>query len=344
MEESFIEGVADNEFAMINVKRILRLANSKCIDQSRKDLYGYIIDELETHQEIVKMARIKMSLLIDSYLYGRPLNKYIFETFPLLFNSFIVPKPLMNESMHHNSYMRQYFPGLLEHFDSIKNGLNKFINQTKIAYENQTINEYALNSIRDDLLFKFHQFYVSKGIVYKYEFKNGIDTLEQNIQALVDLIKGIQSDTIPILNSLVSMLREYFDATVSLMDLASVFSSDQTNYLTNNLTMFFQKVESRGQEIFDRLSSIENLIHSMWAQILNDEDSWNYYKYTGNTLFMRNVSYVKKECTSNISEVNLYDIRELIGPNSEDFDSAFENIASRLHSFKSSIEIDGNFV
>ncbi|XP_052768020.1 acid-sensing ion channel 5-like [Mya arenaria] len=287
MEERTLANIANAfaEFAMTNVKRIRRLANSTSDDHDRKDLYESIIDGLKTRQEIAELARANVTLLISSYIFGEPIFNYKFETLPRSHNQYIVPKPLMNDSMHYNSYVQKYVPKLkVADFDLMYKVLEMFMNQTKIAYEDR-------------------------------------------------------------LHSLVSMLREYTDEhTVGLMDLATEFSSNQTKHLTNNLTMFYQEVQTRGQEVIDLLSFIENPIHSMWALILNDEDSWDYYNFTGNTLFMRNSSLVDTEWESKVSAAKSYDIRDHIGHKSEDFNSAFKNLASRLESFKTSIEIDGNFL
>ncbi|WAR19543.1 ASIC2-like protein, partial [Mya arenaria] len=369
MEERTLANIANAfaEFAMTNVKRIRRLANSTSDDHDRKDLYESIIDGLKTRQEIAELARANVTLLISSYIFGEPIFNYKFETLPRSHNQYIVPKPLMNDSMHYNSYVQKYVPKLkVADFDLMYKVLEMFMNQTKIAYEDRAINESELNYVFERFQFACRTYLFSKSVVYKYGierplqvindrhlefdnlwiiFQDDIETLNQNIKALTDLIKSIQSYTIPGLHSLVSMLREYTDEhTVGLMDLATEFSSNQTKHLTNNLTMFYQEVQTRGQEVIDLLSFIENPIHSMWALILNDEDSWDYYNFTGNTLFMRNSSLVDTEWESKVSAAKSYDIRDHIGHKSEDFNSAFKNLASRLESFKTSIEIDGNFL
>ncbi|XP_052769455.1 acid-sensing ion channel 4-B-like isoform X2 [Mya arenaria] len=369
MEERTLANVANAyaEFAMVNARRIRRLANSTADDEIRKDLYESIMDSLKVRQEIAQLAKDNISLLIKSYIDGTPIFNYKFENVSRDHNPYIVPKPLMNESMHHNSYTEKYVPKLEKSdMQLMFNVLEMFMNQTKLAYEERSINETELNYVFERFQFACRTYLYSKSVVYTngidrplaiikdrhdqfdrlwVTFNSEIKELNQNIKSLTELITGINSAILPTFKSLQSKLYNYTEnGSLGLMDLATLFTSNHTDGFTTNVSIFFQEVQTRGQSISDLLSLIENPIDAIWTQIINDEDSWDYYNYTNNHLFLRNLSEVIIEWNSKLEDIKTFDIRRHVEHSAEDFYSSFENVVSHLKRFESSIVVDSTFM
>ncbi|WAR19542.1 ASIC2-like protein, partial [Mya arenaria] len=369
MEERTLANVANAyaEFALVNTRRIRRLANSPADDQVRKELYEFIMDALEVRQEIAQLAKDNISLLIKSFINGTQIFNYKFENMPRAYNPHIVPKPLMNESMYHNAYMKKYVPKLEnDDMQLMFNVLEMFMNQTKLAYEERSINETELNYVFERFQYACRTYLYSKSVVYSngidrplavikdrhdqfdsfwVTFKREIEALNQNIKSLTELITGINSAILPTFKSLQSKLYNYTEnGSLGLMDLATLFTSNHTDGFTTNVSIFFQEVQTRGQSISDLLSLIKIPVDGIWTQIIDDEDSWDYYNYTNNHLFLRNLSEVIIEWNSKLEDIKTFDIRHHVEHSAEDFYSSFENVVSHLKRFKASVVVDSTFL
>ena len=369
MEERVLANVANAyaEFAMQIKRRIERLASSTDDNQSRKDLYSLITDQLKVRQEIAKLARENISVLIGAYINGKKIFNYKFEDLPRSHNTYIVPKPLMNDSMHYNSYVQKYVPKLLnDDFDKFADVFEKFINLTNDAYENQNISDTYLNYVFERYQFVCRTYLFSKSVVYKYGierpktiieerraefirewavFTSLSGQLEQIISSLKNQIEYINNVSVPDINGILSSLTKYsHNNSLTLFDLSEMFRKNDTQLMISTIKEFFQEVQTRGQSISDLLSLIESPTHNIWKTIIEDEDSWEYYTYTNNDLFLRNLSDVDKEWSTKLQDIKSKDIRMYTQNRAENFISAFTDLYAYLDDFENSIVINSDFV
>lgn len=370
MEERTLSNVANAfaEFAMVNTRRILRLAtDNETGDALRFELYKLVIDDLIVRQEIVEKARANITLLIKSFITGTPIFNYKFEDIPRAHNTYIVPKPLMNYSMHHNHYMKKFVPKLnSSDFKLLYSVLDMFMEQATIAYENRTVNETELNYVFERFQFACRTYMYSKSVVYTQgielptrviqerlsDFRNEwslfddeIVDMQQNMKALTDSLENITINIIPEINKLIVRIKNYTEnSNGRLMVLADAFLSNETKLLTNIIKDFFQEIQTRGQQIKDIVNILLNPVKTMWTMIINDDDSFDYYDYTNNTLFQRNLSFVLKEWNLKIADLKALDVRQLVLNKDEDFFNANSDISLHLQQFKESILVDGQFL
>ena len=369
MEERVLANVVNAyaEFAMQIKRRIERLASSTDDNQSKKELYNLIIDELKVRQELAELARENISELISAFINGTQIFNYKFEDLPRRHNPYIVPKPLMNDSMHYNSYVREYVPKLLnDDFDSYADVFEKFINLTNDAYENQTINNTYLNYVFERYQYVCRTYLFSKSVVYKYGidrpktiieerraefirewvvFTSLTEQLEQIISSLKNQIEYINNMSVPDINGILSLLSKYSHTnSLTLFDLSEMFRKNNTHLMISTIKEFFQEVQTRGQSLSDLLSLLETPTHNIWKTIIEDKDSWEYYIYTFNDLFLRNLSDVDEEWSTKLQDIKSHDIRLYTKNRAENFMSAFTDVYTYLDDFENSIVVDSDFV
>ncbi|XP_060600472.1 uncharacterized protein LOC132753933 isoform X2 [Ruditapes philippinarum] len=370
MEERTLKNVANAyaEFALVNKRRIERLATENNTDySSRFELYQLILDSLTVRKKIAEKARENITLLLSSFISGTPIFDYKFEDLPRAHNPYIVPKPLMNYSMHHNHYMLKYVPTLnSSDFDLMDTVLSMFIDQATIAYENRTVNDTELNYVYERFQYACRTFMFSKSVVYSQgielptrviqeritSFKNewssfnaNIVDLRQNLNALVTLLSNITTNILPNMEQIIALMKNYTDSSEgNLMNLAHVFLSNETKLLVNILRIFFQEVQTRGQQINDLTNLLNKPVKNIWTTIITDEDSIEYYNYTDNALFLRNISVVLDEWTGKINELHELDVRQHVFNKDEDFLIANDGVTVHLEKFKNDIVVDGKFL
>lgn len=370
MEERTLNNVANAyaEFAMVNKRRILRLATeNETADENRYELYKLITDALLVRQEIAEMARENITVLIDAFITGDPIFNYKFEDLPRAHNQYIVPRKLMNFSMHHNHYMLKYVPKLnTSDFDLMHSVLDMFIEQATIAYENRTVNESRLDYVFERFQFACRTYMFSKSVVdtqgielpsrviqerlsnFRSEwtsFDSDIINLRQNMDSLTTLLRNVTLNILPSLEYIIYQISNYTELqNGKLMHLANVFLSNETRLLINILKNFFQEVQTRGQQIQDSTTLLMKPVENMWTMIILDEDSIDYYNYTDNLLFLRNMSLVLEEWNDKIDKLKQLDVRRHVFNKDEEFFVANDEITLHLEEFKNSIVVDGEFV
>ena len=370
MEERVLSNVALGfaEFAMLNARRIRRLAVlPEAESESREELYELIIDSLKVRQEIGDLAEDNISVLYDAFVNGTKIFNYKFEDISRSHNPYIVPKPLLNDSMHHNWYVRKYGPKMFDDLDLLHNVLDRFMNEATIAFLNSTVNDTSLNYTFERYQFSCRTFMYSKSVIYSQgidrpvpilkerlvefdkhwdDFDSQYTEMEQNLESLVASIKAIETHYVENLNIFIENLLEYVNSkNNSMMLLAQAILSDNVQRTLSTIKDLFLEVENRGQAIHDSWTLLMDDIKSLWTMIIKDEDMKEYYEFTNNTRFLQNLTEVvnKYMCQCKNVRDNL-DVREAVQNEDEEFFRATDELTSHLSDFKNSIKIDSSFL
>ncbi|KAH3855161.1 hypothetical protein DPMN_097723 [Dreissena polymorpha] len=370
MEERVLANVASDyaEFAMLTARRIRRLAFNVMDNSNRKMLFELIIDTIKVRQEISEQARANVTLLIDSYINGTPIFNYMFEDVSRDHNFYIVPRPLLNESMFYNSYVLQYVPKWKhDDFDLMFQVLEMFANLSLIAFNDKSVNETELNDVFERYQFTCRTFMYSRSVVYFYGidrplaviqsrhsnfskawlyFTNVIKNMNFDCTHLSNILRTIKHTTIPGLQHLTMKFGNFTENGIgSLLDLATTFSSNNTLSQITDIYSLFAEIEARGQALSDNFNLLKHSIHTMWTMIIGDEDSFEYYEYTNNTLFMRNLSEVLTEWNERLNTAaHQLDIRLPVAHTDERFRSAFDDLSAFLDDFQRNIVINDGFL
>ena len=370
MEERFITNVviAFVEFAMINAKRIKRLAAVPKIETNeRKALYDLIVDSLKIRQEIGDLARKNLTRLYKAFIKGKRIFNYQFENIDRSHNHAIMPKPLLNYSMHHNSYILKYGPKTSKDLRRIHNALDMFLDAAKEAYINSTVNETSLNYTFERYLFSCRTFMYSKSVFYSqgvdylvpvlkdrrsnfeknWEHINSLTLrMEHNIESLKAGLNKVENVMNGELQSLVDNLMKYVHSDDgSKLSLTEMIVSPSFQGNISYLKDFFNEITTRGQDIFDSMTLIKEPLESFWRAILDDEDMLDYYEFTNNSRFLQNLSEVitKNNIQSDTAR-DKFDVREAIANEDTNFVHAVDGVSHHVEDFKETIKVDSLFV
>ena len=370
MEERTLRNVVVGfaEFAMLNARRIRRLvATPKTDVEGRTDLYETIIDALKVRQELAGLAKGNITVLYGAFVNGTRIFNYKFEDISRKHNDHIVPKPLLNYSMHYNHYVRKYGPKLFRDLDLMHNVLDMFMNETTEAFLNSSINETRLNYVFERYLFSCRTFMFSKSVVYSQglalpvtvikerydnfeklweELESFSERIKQNLESLSMNLNKLDLIVSTDLNKLVEKSLKYvISRNESLLQLADEFLSDNTQGILSFIKGFFREIETRGQAVFDAWTMMMKPIIEFWTAILDDEDMKDYYEFTNNTRFLQNLTDVISQCISQYTAArDGLDVRSVIGNEDAEFILAFDEMTAHLDAFRDSIKIDSSFV
>ena len=370
MEERTLRNVVVGfaEFAMLNARRIRRLAAMPATDVSgRQDLYETTIDALKVRQELAGLAKGNITELYNAFSNGTRIFNYKFEDISLKHNDYITPKPLLNYSMHHNFYMNEFAPKIFRGLDLMHNVLDMFMNEATEAFLNLTVNETSLNYTFEQYLLSCRLFMFSKSVVYSQglerpvtvikerydkfeklweELESFAEKIKQNLDSLNLSLNKLKIIVSTDLNILVEKALHYvISRNESLLQLADEFQSNNTQGIVSFIKDFFQEIETRGQAVFDAWTIMMGPIVAFWTPIIDDEDMKEYYEFTNNSRFLQNLTDVINQSISQYRAArDDLDVRGSIENEDSEFMIAFDELSTHLDAFRDSIKIDSTFV
>ena len=370
MEERTLRNIVYGyaEFAMLIRRRIKRLflMSSDDIADRRDELFELIDDLLKTRKELVELAKENVTVLLNAYYNGEQIFNYKFENLSRLHNPHIVPKPLMNHSMFHNSYMLEFTPKLTSNLDYMHKVLQMFLNLSSEVYYNRTLNTTYLDYLFEEYQYSCRAFLFSKSVVYKQGFEHPVKVLtarkadfekewdnfeseiidiNQNLDSLIASMTSILKETVPKFISLLSTTNNYtVSNSGSLMHLADIYLANETREMTRAIHDVFVEIQTRGQAVNDAWDLLRKPTELMWTAITDDEDMLDYYYYTANTYFLRNLSVVLTEWDVKLDSMKSYDVRNQVNNKDEKFTQAVDKISAHLEQFQSSIRVGSEFV
>ena len=370
MEERTLRNVALGfvEFEMINIKRINQLANGSLMDSSVREMYyNLIIDSVTVRQKITGLARENMTELINAFETGTKIFDYQFEDIDKTHTSFIVPKQLLNDSLHSNRYVKEFTKRLFNSFDLIHDSLDLLKKVATKVYLNQTVNTTTLNGAFGEYFKACREFMYSKSVFYSHGIDRIVPVIEErkeaigeiwnvfnersleiqyNIVALVANVKTIITENVPTLDTLVRDLVLYVNSTdKSLMEVALQSVSTDTERAKRAITDLYQTINLKGQNINDSWSVMLETLKSLWSKILMDEDMTEYHEFTNNTKFLQNLTDVLESYECKCAHAGEYFAVKKARQNEErDFLVVLEVVDDYLASFMESIKVDSAFL
>ena len=370
MEERTLTNVALGfvEFAMLSVKRISQLANVSLNESLvRENNYKLIIDSLTVRQKITQLAKENITALVEAFETGIKIFSYKFEDIDESHTPYIVPKQLLNNSLHNNMYVREFTLRLFNSFDSIYGSLDKLKKVATTAYLNQTINTTALNDASDGYLLACREFMFSKSVFYSHgidrvvpvieerkeeiekiwrEFEEKYREIEYNIIALDVSLKTIMTEHIPTLDILVRDLVLYMNSSdKSLMELAYKSVSVDTERAKRVITDFYLAINITGQDIYDSWFVMLDILKSLWAKILHDEDMKAYHEFTNNTRFLQNLTDVLESYSCKCANAGEnFAVKKAQQDEDKEFLAVLSDVEDHLANFMESIKIDSTFL
>ncbi|GFN75842.1 acid-sensing ion channel 4 [Plakobranchus ocellatus] len=303
--------------------------NVTMTEDVRTGLFLDALDLINGRIDLADRAFANYTQLFGAFYNGTPIFRYKYEDEPRSENIYVTPRPLLNQSLYHNSYAAKY---------SRRVGVD--INQFKLALEKyRTLLEksYFQGNITDDEIHKNNIFFLSRGrVLYSSKSSFYLESIEypsrilavriaelerrwrkfeSNFQSMygkvIKLTENLNYLGDTILGSLEKSVAEaeiYIlhahnsNINITKMEVARSLTSAKILKGKNELENFFDDIRSRGQSVYDDWSTLNTSTGDIWQLVLDDENLREFYEHRNLTEMLRDLTEVLTEVAVNFTQ------------------------------------------
>lgn len=104
-------------------------------------------------------------------------------------------------------------------------------------------------------------------------------------------------------------------------------------------------MKTRQTTLTDWISRLQSSAGDIWQNILNDEDSYDYYTYVNKNEYLKNFTEIESDLKSNFSTI-LDDVKftDVIDGQDGQLLSTFNNIIAHMKEFQEALKVDSDFI
>lgn len=355
------------EYIMTVEGRIRMLAGGEFIDDStRRLLYEDISALLTNRKMIVEIALVNYTSLIEAYDTGIQIFNYKFFDTPRAHNIPAAPKLLIKESRVHNSYATRYgkrFGSYLNRTIAVLEVCHELLDE---AYSNMTLDEESMTDCREKFRYLMRNWVFARSVFYfdtiDWPLKqieerhenfdkqwNELNTVFGNLnQSLISLkteIESFEEGTFESIKEIRDSVKDYLNNTVSKLYISERFTSLSFKHLVTKFDLFFQQLRSRESSMMDWLSQMNDDAFGILKVIVYDQDSWEYYNFTGRTEYLGNISDIESDLKENYTATAaLMQFSLTVNGSDSVLLSTFSDFVEEMMAYKDSLKIDSSFI
>lgn len=369
MEDTYIHvfSFAYTEYILLVEKSIRTLANTNLKDNSsRLCIYKSLTNRIESRIEIIEAIMANYTSLKNAYSRGEKLFNVKFRDTPRNHIDPATPRELISESLKHTSNAKRS----VIRFKKLLKGAVKALQLCKIladvSYRTGMVDETELWTCMEDFrdsvriwLKVRSTFYfevvdrpvriLQERLTYFNSVWNKAQLLFQNIN---ETLQSVHLEVEDFRNRILKPIRElnhdlerFLSANVTKLEVSNTFLSENTKYVLSGLSAYFQRSNTRYLTLKNQISQLRSSLTSVWENILDDEDSMEYYKFLNKTEYLRNIIEVEIEL-----EENFHDVLEPIkfiqfpaGSNNQ-LETIVHSIIDHVTKFRDSTILNDNFI
>ncbi|XP_062594595.1 uncharacterized protein LOC134256016 [Saccostrea cucullata] len=355
------------EYIMTIESRIRELSNENFTDRATRQLwYQDTSDMLTNRERIIEIALINFTSLIEAYDTGIQIFNYRFFSTPRSHNIPAAPKLLIKESRVHNSYARKYgkrFGSYLERTITILKFCQEVLDE---AYFNMTMDEANMTECREKFRYLMRNWVFARSVFYFdtidwplrqieerqqrfdeqwNELKTVFENLNQSLTSLKTDIQVFERDTFTSIEHIRDSIEAYLNDTLTKLHISEIFTAVSFQHLVTKLDLFFQQIRSREKSLYDWLSQMQNDAYGILRVIVSDEDSWEYYNFTGRTDYLGNISDIGSNLIENYTSVaETMQFSVCVNGSDSILLSTLHDFVDEMTSYKESLKIDSSFI
>ena len=368
-EESALHIVALGyaEYIMKIESRVRRLSSGELLDaSSREMLFEDTTDLLSIRKKIIETALVYFTKLREAYDTGKQIFNYKYYDTPLSHNIPAAPKLLIKESRVHNCYavtfgelFERYFIETIEILGFCQAVVDE-------AFYNKTMDESNMTECRETFRYLMRNWVFARSVFYfdtidwplkqiEKRLKN-FDILWNKLRSVYDnlylSLESLQSELLMFETGTYKKMIEisaaidgYLNDTVTMANVSGVFTSKTFRHLVTNFDQFFQHIRSKESSVSDWLRQMSDDAYKVLEVIVNDQDSWEYYNFTGKTEYLRNISDIGQNLRENYTLIaDLLHFSDVINGSDSDISSVYDDLVQEMTEFKDSLIIDNSFI
>ncbi|XP_061183628.1 uncharacterized protein LOC133191897 [Saccostrea echinata] len=355
------------EYIMTIESRIRELANKNFTDGPTRQLwYEDTSDLLKNRERIIEIALINFTSLVEAYDTGIQIFNYKFFSTPRSHNIPAAPKLLIKESRVHNSYARKYgkrFGTYLQRTITILKFCQKLLDD---AYFHTTLDEGNMTECRETFRYLMRNWVFARSVFYFdtinwplkqiedrqqrfdtqwNELKTMFANLNQSLTSLKTDIQLFEKNTFENIEVTRDSVEAYLNDTLTKLHISEIFTSVTFQQLLTKFDIFFQQIRSREKSLYDWLSQMQNDAYGIFKVIVLDEDSWEYYNFTGRTDYLGNISDIEGNLIENYTSVaESMQFSVCVNGSDSVLLSTLQDFVDEMTSYKDSLKIDSSFI
>ncbi|XP_011430312.3 degenerin-like protein del-10 [Magallana gigas] len=369
MEERHIHIVplAYTEFILLIEKSIRKLADTQFPnDTSRLVIYGNLNDKIDSRLEITERVIANYTSLRDAYIAGQKIFNYKYMDIPRAHNNPATPKKLIQDSVNHNSYANKSTVQFESFINKSVVTLNLCKDLAGIAYASYTVKEADLWLCVEDYRHAMRNWMYARSLFYYEiverperilqerlenfeslwtEFQLMFQNINQSLYSIRSENTDFGSDILTSIENSNRQLEQYLVANATKLSLSEDFLSNTTEDVLSKLTLYFQILKTRQTTLTDWISRLQSSAGDIWQNILNDEDSYDYYTYVNKNEYLKNFTEIESDLKSNFSTI-LDDVKftDVIDGQDGQLLSTFNNIIAHMKEFQEALKVDSDFI
>lgn len=369
MEERHIHIVplAYTEFILLIEKSIRKLADTQFPnDTSRLVIYGNLNDKIDSRLEITERVIANYTSLRDAYIAGQKIFNYKYMDIPRAHNNPATPKKLIQDSVNHNSYANKSTVQFESFINKSVVTLNLCKDLAGIAYASYTVKEADLWLCVEDYRHAMRNWMYARSLFYYEiverperilqerlenfeslwtEFQLMFQNINQSLYSIRSENTDFGSDILTSIENSNRQLEQYLVANATKLSLSEDFLSNTTEDVLSKLTLYFQILKTRQTTLTDWISRLQSSAGDIWQNILNDEDSYDYYTYINKNEYLKNFTEIESDLKSNFSTI-LGDVKftDVIDGQDGQLLSTFNNIIAHMKEFQEALKVDSDFI
>ncbi|XP_052721999.1 uncharacterized protein LOC128192939 [Crassostrea angulata] len=369
MEERHIHIVplAYTEFILLIEKSIRKLADTQFPnDTSRLVIYGNLNDKIDSRLEITERVIANYTSLRDAYIAGQKIFNYKYMDIPRAHNNPATPKKLIQDSVNHNSYANKSTVQFESFINKSVVTLNLCKDLAGIAYASYTVKEADLWLCVEDYRHAMRNWMYARSLFYYEiverperilqerlenfeslwtEFQLMFQNINQSLYSIRSENTDFGSNILTSIENSNRQLEQYLVANATKLSLSEDFLSNTTEDVLSKLTLYFQILKTRQTTLTDWISRLQSSAGDIWQNILNDEDSYDYYTYINKNEYLKNFTEIESDLKSNFSTI-LDDVKftDVIDGQDGQLLSTFNNIIAHMKEFQEALKVDSDFI
>lgn len=355
------------EYIMKIESRIRRLANGNMVDaSSRRLLFDDTSDLLNSRRKIVEIALVNFTTLREAYDTGIQIFNYKFYSTPRSHNKPAAPKLLIKKSRVHNSYAVKYgrlFGAYLNRTIKILDFCQSVVDE---AFYNETLDEGNMTECRETFRYLMRNWVYARSVFYFdtidwplkqikerlknfdmlwNELKTVYENLDISLTSLKSEIELFEKSTFVEMVDIQDAIEGYLNDTFTKANVSDIFTSNNFRHLTTSFDQFFQHVRSKESSVSDWIQQLSKDAFEILKVIVNDEDSLEYYNFTGKMHYLGNISEIEQNIGENYTFVaELMHFTDLINGTDSNIFSTYNDIVQEMTEYKESLKIDSSFI
>ena len=261
------------------------------------------------------------------------------------------------------SYAKRYSPRLEEDITRMMEALRGYHELVGEVFTINFLNFSKMHIVSEEFLDSCEDYYHAKSVLYFEtidrperilieviaKFEKAQRDLEESRNFILNNVENLQrSANILTEHCLIKLESEFNDSmeyfvneSITKEYLSKMYISKDFVDDINNVTLFFQEVRNRGQNIFDGWTSFIHKINEIWKQAIEYEGLRDFYEYRNYSIFLQNYTDVEGEITMNVSSTrDGNDLRYCVGTIDTDFQTSVTDITEALSMFMESIQVN----